>query len=94
MTLPLKVRILEYAIEKDAPFTISEALEDISPEYAGERFCNYNFMEKLMRLFLGVNVLKEGHYELDDNGELHVEYQITDFGKGYYSKIPGHEKRV
>lgn len=92
MKLPLKVRILEYAIEKNSPFTIDEALHDISPEYADERFCNYKFMEKLMRLFLGVNVLKEGHYELDEKGELHVEYQITDFGKGYYASIPGHEK--
>lgn len=94
MKLPLKVRILEYAIEKDSPFTIDEAMETISPEYEGERFCNYNFMEKLMRLFLGVNVLKEGHYELDENDNLHVEYQITDFGKGYYKNIPGHGNKA
>ena len=92
MKLPLKVRLLEYAIEKDAPFTASQALADIGPEYEGERFCNFKFMEKLMRLFLGVNVFKEGKYELDENDVLQVEYQITDFGKGYYKCIPGHNK--
>lgn len=92
MKLPLKVRILEYAIEKDEPFTVTDVLNAVSAEYEGERFCNYKFVEKLIRLLLGVGVLKEEHYELAENGELKVEYRITDFGKKYYSKIPGHEK--
>ena len=29
----------------------------------------------------------------DENGELKVEYVITDFGKGYERLIPGHEKK-
>lgn len=91
MKLPLKVRLLEYAIERGTTFTVNDALEAIGPEYEGERFCNYKFMEKLMRLFLGVGVFKEGSYELDENDVLQVEYQITDFGKNYYKNIPGHK---
>lgn len=91
MKLPLKVRMLEYAIEKDAPFTIEEVLHKISPEYPGERFVNYKFMEKLIRLFLGVNVFEAASMELDQKGELLVEYKITDFGKTYLKRIPGHK---
>ena len=91
--LPLKVRILEYAIEKDAPFTIDELVEKLGPEYKGERFANYHFMEKLVRLNTGVNTMEDSKVWYDENGELKAEYVITDFGKSYERLIPGHKKK-
>lgn len=95
MKLPLKTRILQYTIEKNQPFKIGELTEAMSKEYPGERFCNKKHIELLILSFCGVAMMKPCNYEYDENGELDVTYELTDFGREKIKYIPGskeHEK--
>lgn len=87
--LPLKTRILQYAIEKDAPFTIEELQKEMSKEYPGERFCNEKYIDRLVLSCCGVKVMEPIDINYDDNNNLQISYQITNFGKSYKKMIPG-----
>ncbi|MGI6767119.1 MAG: hypothetical protein ACOX4R_07950 [Lentihominibacter sp.] len=90
--LPLKTRILQYAIEKKQPFKIPELVEVMSKEYTGERFCNAKHIEKLILSFCGVSVMRPCKYTYDENGRLDVSYELTEFGKDKAKYIPGSEE--
>ncbi len=94
MTLPLKTRILEYAIMEDRPLSTQEITEVLKKEFAGERFCNYKTIDTLLDAYCGVGVMKAEDIEFDENGELYVKYKVTGFGKSYERLIPGHEGKV
>ncbi|HIU26225.1 MAG TPA: hypothetical protein IAC50_07020 [Candidatus Copromorpha excrementigallinarum] len=91
MKLPLKTRILEYAIEENKPLSAEEITEALKKEYEGERFCNYKNIDTLLDAYCGVGVMKATDMYFDDKGKLVVKYQVTKFGKDYERLIPGHE---
>ncbi len=90
MKLPIKTRILEYAIEKNAPFTSRQICEDLGKEYQGERTAQQKGINKQLDMYCRVGFLETGDVALDDNEELIVSYRITDAGKKSEKYIPGH----
>lgn len=94
--LPLKTRILEYAINKDAPVTVDEITDALSKEYVGERFCNKKNIDKLIGTYCGVGVMEASKIEFDNNKQLDIEYVVTNFGKAYKRYIPDskHSKTI
>lgn len=90
MKLPIKARILEYAIEQKKPFTASEIAEALQTEYPGEKTSSQKKIEKTLNTYCGVGVLRTTDIQFDENQELIVWYEVTDFGKGYEKMIPGH----
>ena len=93
MKLPLKTRILEYAIMENRPVSAEEVTEALKKEYAGERFCNYKNIDTLLDAYCGVGVMKASDIYFDDDGKLVVKYEVTKFGQSYERLIPGHEKK-
>lgn len=81
MQLPIKTRILQYAIQKDAEFTAADAYNDLKGEYPGERFFNPHTVEEYVESFLGVGFLNATRTEFDGAGELVIYCKITDYGK-------------
>lgn len=88
MTLPLKTRILEYAIIENRPLSAKEIEEALKKEYKGERFCNYKNIDTLLDAYCGVGVMKASVTEFDSKGELVVKYEVTKFGHSYKKLIP------
>lgn len=81
MKLPLKTRILQYAIEKNAPFTLEDVMRDLAGEYPNERIFNEKQIAEYLESFIGVSFLRAVEMSFDDKGEVAFVYQITDYGK-------------
>ncbi len=94
MNLPIKTRILEWAIEKNAPFTAEELSELLKVEYNNERTTILKNIEKQLETYVRVDFIKVVDTELDKNGDLVVTYQITDIGREKVEYIPGHGNKL
>ena len=81
MKLPLKTRILKYAIDCNTEFTLQNVLDDLKPEYEGERLYNPRQVEEYVDSYLGVGFFDAAKMELDSSGQLLINYIITDYGK-------------
>ncbi len=93
MKLPIKTRILEYAVEKDAPFTAQELSEVLKSEYNNEKTTSVKNVEKQLDMYNRVGFLSVKDIEKKD-GELVVSYQITNSGKDSVKYIPGHGNKI
>ncbi len=93
MKLPIKTRILEYAVEKDAPFTAQELSEVLKSEYNNEKTTSVKNIEKQLDMYNRVGFLSVKDIEKKD-GELVVSYQITNSGKDSVKYIPGHGNKI
>ena len=91
MKLPLKTRILEYAIGKRNNITLEDILSDLANEYKGERIFNKKIIEGYILSFVGVKILETSKIEFDKNRNLVVSYDVTEFGFSREKYIPGHE---
>lgn len=90
MKLPIKTRILEYAIEHDKLFTAKEISDVMIQEYNGEKTSRIKNVEKLLNTYCGVGVMDAVDVVFGENNELVATYKMTDFGKKYEKYIPGH----
>ena len=81
MKLPIKTRILQYAIELDREFTAADAYKDLKNEYQGERFFNPNTVEEYVDSLLGVGFLNAERLEFDGSGNLIIFCKATEYGK-------------
>lgn len=81
MKLPLKTRILQYAIELGQPFTAEDAYAALVPEYQNERLFIRKTVSEYLDSFLGVSFLKADELSFDERGELVIRYLVTDYGK-------------
>lgn len=90
MKLPIKTRILEYAIDLDKPFTAKEISDVMKKEYAGEKTSEPKNIERLLNTYCGVGVMDDVDVVFGENDQLIVTYQVTYFGKKYEKYIPGH----
>ena len=79
--LPLKVRILQYAIQKDSSFTVDDVMKDLAAEYPDEKMFNKKLINEYVEAMIGVGFLKNDDLELDENGELIVHAIVTEYGK-------------
>ena len=93
MTLPLKTRILEYAIMAKEPVTAEQVTDALKEEYKGERFCNLKNIENLIDSYCGVGAMKAAEVGFNEQGDLQVTYQVTSTGYSYEHLIPGHERK-
>lgn len=81
MQLPIKTRILQYAIDKNGEFTAADAYRDLKGEYPGERFFTPKTVEDYVESFLGVGFLDATRTEFDEKGNLVIYCKATDYGK-------------
>lgn len=81
MKLPLKTRILQYAILLSNPFTVSDVYHDLADEYGGEKLFTLKTVNDYVDSFLGIGFLKAAQLEFDYQGELLIHYQVTEYGK-------------
>lgn len=81
MKLPLKTRILQYAIQKDDTFKLEDVMRDLAAEYPHERIFNEKQISEYLESFIGVGFLGAVEMKFNENGELSFVYQITDYGK-------------
>lgn len=94
MKLPIKTRILEYAIEYNKPFTAKELSRILESEYPGEKTCRPKNITKQLDTYCGIGIMDAVDVSFDENdpNELVVKFAVTDFGKGCEKYIPGHDK--
>lgn len=94
MKLPIKTRILEFAIKENKPFKAEELAEVLRVEYNGEKTTSLERVKDQLETFRRVNFLKAENIDLDENGELSLSYMITESGKQSAKYIPGHGNKL
>ena len=92
MKLPIKSRVLEYAILRDAPFTAEEVAQVLQQEYKGERTASAKNIEKIINTYCGVGIMKAATIEMAQGNNLKITYQVTDFGKSCEKMLPGRKR--
>lgn len=90
MKLPVKTRILEWAILEDKEFYPQEVVEILNNEYPGERQTNIKNVENTLEMYTKVGLMDSVSIDMDDKNELKVSYRITQDGKNTIKYIPGH----
>lgn len=91
MTLPLKTGILKYAIDKKSGYSVEDIMRDLDIDYHGERIFKENVVENYINSLCSVHILEADQISLDDKGELHVAYKITNFGLSNDKYIQGYK---
>jgi hypothetical protein len=81
MKLPLKTRILEYAIDLGKDFVVDDVISALTPEYGGERIFSRKQVEEYIDSYLGVGFLTAESTEFNNKGDLVVHCKVTDYGK-------------
>lgn len=88
-TLPLKTRILKYAIDKgEQPFTLEEVMAALEPEYRGYSLFTPKMMKNYYESFIGIGFFKTVDMAFDNNGELVYKCVATNdaFARSKYFK--------
>lgn len=88
MRLPIKTRVLEYAIIKSSTFSAEEVARALETEYRGERTTSVKNIEKIIQTYCGVGIMKAAVIEMDDREVLKITYEVTDYGKSCKKMIP------
>ena len=79
--LPVKTNLVRYAINKDAPFTVQEAYEELKKIYPNEKTCSLKLIDSWLLNIQGTGYIRRGDCYFDENGELIVYFEVTDYGK-------------
>lgn len=80
MTLPLKLRILQYAMDKKESVTVDEIMKALASEYGNERQFNVKRVTDYLDTFLGVQFMKADKVEFDKDNNLVIHYIVTEYG--------------
>lgn len=80
MQLPLKTRILQYAINKGNSFDKNDVINDLKNEYAGESLFSKKQVEAYLDELLVVGFLKKEKVVYDTDGTLLITYIISEYG--------------
>lgn len=75
--LPLKTRILQYALEKGGEFTFEDVWDTLEPEYRGEPIFTPKNVRDYFESFIGVGFFETAHMDLDENGDLVYSCKVT-----------------
>ena len=81
MQLPLKTRILQYALQQKEPFTVDTIMKGLENEYQDERIFNRKLIEEYFQSFIGIGFFSEDKLEFDENHELVSWCRATDYAK-------------
>lgn len=90
MKLPVKTRILEWAIIEDREFYPQEVADVLKKEYPGEKQARVASIENTLEMYTKVGMMDSVNVDMDENNELKVSYRITSDGKNAVKYIPGH----
>jgi saccharopine dehydrogenase-like NADP-dependent oxidoreductase len=88
MKLPLKTRMLEYAVKSEGSFTVNDMIRDLKKEYDGEKIFRRKQVEEYFDALLGVGFFKDESLEFDDEDNLIVRCNVTDYGRLRARYIP------
>lgn len=80
MKLPLKTRILEYAIDIKKDFVVDDVISALASEYNGEHIFSRKQVEEYIDSYLGVGFLTAENTEFDAKGDLVIHCKVTDYG--------------
>lgn len=89
MQLPLKTRILQYAIQKNVTFNKKDVMKDLQKEYPGESIFNNKQVEAYLDELLVVGFLKKQNVAFDNDGSLLITYLISEYGMSRAKYISG-----
>ncbi len=81
MKLPLKTRMLQFAIQHEKEFTLPGMMKALEPEYGGEKMFNYKQMDEYFDSYMGVGFFSPTLKEFDSNGNLVIHCKVTEYGK-------------
>jgi len=80
MQLPLKTRILQYAVQKNATFDKKDIMDDLRDEYKGECLFGSKQIEAYLDELLVVGFLQKEAVSYDTDGLLLITYKISKYG--------------
>lgn len=93
MQLPIKTRILQYALEKGEPFTKYDIQKDLGSEYPDERLFSLTTIDDYLNQLLVVGFIGKEKIEMEDQGDLLITFKATAYGQTRYKYVKGKESR-
>lgn len=89
MQLPMKTRILQYALEKGSSFTKYDVEMDLRKEYPNERLFSLKTIDDYLEQLMGVGFIGKENIGFDDKGELLISFKATSYGQTRYKYVKG-----
>lgn len=86
--LPLKFRILHYASKANGGFSVLDILRDLKDDYGSDGQFNKKMISNHLDSLRAVGMIETSKAEFDSQGELLIEYKITDYGRSRLSYLP------
>lgn len=86
--LPLKFRILHYASQAKNHFSALDIMRDLKNEYGSDGQFKKAMISNHLDSLRAVGMIETTKAEFDANGELVIDYRITDYGKSRLSYLP------
>lgn len=80
MQLPLKTRILQYAMQRNITFDKKDVMGDLRDEYKGESLFSSKQIEAYLDELLVVGFLQKEAVSYDTDGSLLITYKISEYG--------------
>lgn len=89
MQLPIKTRILQYALELGKSFNRYDVEKELSKEYPDKREFNLKTIDEYLNQLMVVGFITREKVEFDDNGDLLITFRATDYGQTRYKYVKG-----
>lgn len=86
--LPLKFRILHYAAKAKGTFSVVDLLRDLKDDYGSDGQFNKKMLSNHLDSLRAVGMIETAKAEFDAQGELMIDYKVTDYGKSRLSYLP------
>ena len=81
MQLPLKTRVLQYAIQHEGSFTVDDIMKGIEYENKAEIIFKKKLIEEYFQSYIGIGFFAEDELKFDEKGELITICKVTDYAK-------------
>ncbi len=89
MQLPIKTRILQYALEKGEPFTKYDIERDLKKEYPNERLFSLKTIDDYLNQLMVVGFISKEKIEFEKDGDLLITFKATAYGQTRYKYVKG-----
>lgn len=89
MQLPIKTRILQYALEKGSSFTKYDIEKELKHEYPNEKLFSLKTIDEYLNELMVVGFINKEKIEFEDNGELLITFLATAYGQTRYKYVMG-----
>ena len=89
MQLPIKTRMLQYALELDGSFTRYDVENALREEYPDKREFNLKTIDDYLNQLMVVGFITREKVEFENDKDLLITFRATEYGQTRYKYVKG-----